>query len=270
MLYSCYKNYRKLQQSLALALLCALQTDVAFAAMQNDRWHMGIGDATVYGWVTVAVYVVALICALRQAHISKILGANSTLWYYLALFLLFLGINKQLDLQSWLTQTMKDAAIEHGWYAHRRPVQAGFIIILGVGLLITLISLRLFIANSWRSYKITWIGIVLLCTFILMRAASFHHFDIFINTHFFGVRMNVLLEIGALLLIILGTFVNKRFIQPLTAFTVNLKDFVEISAEGNPVQCPQCGKQPLSKPVDGRMFKCKSCGHKYSVHVIQP
>ena len=237
---------------------------------KQDAWTIGIGDPTVIGWLTVAIYLLAFVCVLRQAKISKVFGANAALWHMLAAFLLFLGLNKQLDLQSLFEQAMRNAAIAHGWYAHRRPAQAGFIIILGVGLLITLVSLRLFIANSWRSYKITWIGIVLLCTFILMRAASFHHFDIFINTHFLGVRLNVLLEIGALLLIILGTFVNKRFIQPLTAFTVNLKDYVEISAEGNPVQCPQCGKQPLSKPVDGRMFKCKSCGHKYSVRVIQP
>ena len=245
-----------------------LQSGFVFAAVEDGRWHAGMGDPTVFGWLTVAVYVVAIFCALRQARISKVLGANAVLWLCLAAFLLFLGINKQLDLQSWLTQIAKDRAVDQGWYAHRRPVQAGFIFLLSIGLLVVLLSLRLFLANSWRSYKITWVGIALLGAFILIRAASFHHFDIFINTHFLGVRLNVWLEIGALLLIILGTFVNKRFIHPLSAFTVNLKDYVEISAEGNPVQCPQCGKQPLSKPVDGRMFKCKSCGYKYSVRVV--
>ena len=119
-------------------------------------------------------------------------------------------MNKQLDLQSWLTQVMKDNAIEHGWYENRGSIQQAFIITLGLGLLIALISLRLFLANAWRSYKIIWVGMMLLCTFILMRAASFHHFDTFIHTDFLGIKNNALLEIGALLLIILGTFFNRQ------------------------------------------------------------
>lgn len=231
-------------------------------------WAIGIGDPTIVGWLTVVFYVVAFLCALRQARISKIFGANATLWLVLALFLLFFGINKQLDLQSWLAQNMRDAAIAHGWYEYRRAVQLLFIGTLAFSLLIAFISLRLFLANSWRSYKMTWVGIVLLCVFILMRAASFQHFDVLINHELLEIKINVLLELGALLLIILGTFFNKRFVYPLNAFTKNLKDYVEIAQEGNPVQCPQCGKQPLAKPVDGRVFKCKSCGYKYLVRVV--
>ncbi|MDP1659977.1 MAG: hypothetical protein Q8L73_11605, partial [Methylotenera sp.] len=119
-------------------------------------------------------------------------------------------INKQLDLQSWLTQIVKDMALANGWYEHRRPLQTAFIAILGLTMMFTLTVLRIFLANSWQEHKLTWVGIVLLSTFILMRAASFHHLDIFIKHHILGLRINVILEIGAILIIILSTLINKK------------------------------------------------------------
>ena len=50
-----------------------------------------------------------------------------------------LGINKQLDLQSLLTQLLRDAAQFQGWYADRRHYQFAFVVaiaaagVLGVG-----------------------------------------------------------------------------------------------------------------------------------------
>jgi len=186
------------------------QSNLIFAAMTDGRWHAGIGDPTVFGWITVFFYLLAVLqCGFRAISLKK-LGESYHFWLYLSVFLFLLGINKQLDLQSWFTQTLKDSAQANGWYEHRRPLQLMFITTLGVGMLISLIGLRLYLKNSWQENKLTWIGIVLLCTFILMRAASFHHLDIFINHHVLGLRINVILEIGSILLIILGAFVNKK------------------------------------------------------------
>lgn len=85
---------------------------------------------------------------------------------------------------------------------------------LGLGFFIVLISLQLFLTNSWRRYRLAWLGITLLCTFILMRASSFHHFDVFIDHKILGLTVNEMLENGAILLIILGTFFNKAPILP--------------------------------------------------------
>ena len=251
-----------------LILISLLQTNIASAAMQDEHWHAGIGDPTIFGWVTVLAYLVAVWRCVLNADESKQIGGSYQFWLYLAAVLLFLGINKQLDLQSWLTDTARDAAKMHGWYDHRRPVQVIFIGLLGFGMLITLFSLRLFLANSWRHNKIAWIGIVLLCTFIVMRAASFSHFDILINHDILGIKINVILELGAIALIILGTYFNKKYVNPLIKNTANLKDTVEISHEGDDVRCPRCGAQPLAKPVDGRLFKCRACNYKYRIELI--
>jgi DNA-directed RNA polymerase subunit RPC12/RpoP len=238
------------------------------AATEDGRWHAGIGDASIFGWLTVLVYLLAVVRCIFKALSSKQHGGNYHFWIYLGLFLLLLGINKQLDLQSWLTESLRDSAKMHGWYGNREAVQIGFITLLGFGMVVAIISMRLYLASSWRNYKITWIGITLLLTFILMRAASFHHMDIFIRNRLLGLSVNAILEIGALLLIIIGTFFNRKNINPLTAITVSIRDYVEITKDGNPVQCPQCGLEPLSKPKDGRVFKCRSCGHRYSVRLV--
>lgn len=252
---------------LILSLCILIQSPLALAASENGRWHAGIGDATVFGWITVAFYLLAVARCVAKANSSKKFGGNYQFWLYLAIFLLFLGINKQLDLQSWFTETLKDSAQAHGWYEHRRPVQIAFIVVLGFGMLFALITSRLFLANTWRNYKLTWVGVIFLCAFILMRAASFHHVDLLINHEILGLKLNVIIEIGAIFLIIVGTYFNKNQVNPLIADTISVHDYVEIENEGDTVRCPQCGTQPLSKARDYRLFKCRSCGFKYTARV---
>jgi len=251
-----------------LFLFLLIQSPLIFSATEEGRWHAGIGDATVFGWITVAFYLLAVVRCIFKANVSKKLGGNYLFWFYLAIFLLILGINKQLDLQSWFTEVLKDTAQNHGWYEHRRPVQIAFIVALGFGMLMTLIAFRLFLANTWRNYKLACIGVFLLCTFILIRTASFNHVDVLINKEVLGLRLNVILEIGAIILIILGTYFNKKQVNSLLADTVSIRDYVQIKKEGDIVRCPQCGTQPLSKTRDDRLFKCRSCGFKYTVRVV--
>jgi Zn finger protein HypA/HybF involved in hydrogenase expression len=251
-----------------LTIFFSLQASLAFAATENGRWQVGIGDPTIFGWLTVAFYLVAVWRCLVKTKDSKKFGGNYHFWLYLAFFLLFLAFNKQLDLQSWLTQTLRDSSHAHGWYAYRRLLQVIFIGALGLGMLLALISVRLFLANSWRRHKITWLGIMLLCLFILVRAASFHHFDIFINHDILGLKINVILEIGAISLIILGTYFSKKSANLSTTNTFPINNYIEIEHEGDDVQCPQCGTQPLSNTTSGRHFKCRMCGNKFSVNVL--
>ncbi len=256
---------------LILFLLLLIESPFIFAAIENNRWHAGIGDASIFSWVTVAFYVLAAARCVVKANASKKFGGYYQFWIYLAVFLLLLAINKQLDLQSWLTELVKDNALVNGWYQYRRRAQIAFIVALGFGMLVALLSIRVFLAHSWRHNKLTWVGIILLCTFIFMRAASFHHFDIFINQPVFGLKINVLLEVGAILLIILGTFFDKKSSNLLTTDTFdtyNMNRYAEVANEGDDVQCPQCGVQPLAKTIDGRLYKCRKCGNKFIVRVV--
>src|SRR5688572_3593440 len=96
---------------LILFLLLLIQSPLTLAAVQNGRWHASIGDASIFGWITVAFYVLAAARCVVKANASKKFGGYYQFWIYLAVFLLLLATNKQLDLQSWLTELVKDNAL---------------------------------------------------------------------------------------------------------------------------------------------------------------
>src|SRR6266540_5387037 len=103
------------------------------AFTEADRWRPGIGDPTFMGWLTVVGYfTAALLCWMagrsdQRAHPQSGYPRQPRLWFGLALLLTLLGVNKQLDLQTWFTLALKSAAEAQGWYEQRRVFQAAFI-----------------------------------------------------------------------------------------------------------------------------------------------
>jgi hypothetical protein len=117
----------------------------------------------------------------------------------------FLGVNKQLDLQAWLTQISKDFSLVYGWYEHRRPIQLGFFTTLALIAVFTQIWLYHALRDLGKEVRRAVQGLVILSVFVVTRAASFHHFDILIDTKIIGVRINWLLELGGIAYIAVAT-----------------------------------------------------------------
>ncbi len=166
----------------------------------DGRWHPGIGDPTATGWITVGAYACAmLLCYLCQRKSPE--GPGRQFWIAMALTMAGLGLNKQLDLQTWVTQVGRDLALAHGWYAQRRLVQAFFIgALLVAGL----------VARSWLLQRLRGLdvfarraasGLVVLGVFVLVRATSFHHVDALLGFAIENVRLNVVLELGGIAII---------------------------------------------------------------------
>ena len=182
------------------------------AFTDGDVWRPGIGDPTVMGWVTVIAYfAVALFCILRLRAGGAQSGKRpeNLFWGGLAALLVGLGINKQLDLQTWLTLTVRRIAIDQGWYDQRRSLQFVFIIFVGLIAFAGLVFLWRLVRRN-REMRIPLFGLILLLAFVIVRAASFHHMDTLINLHFRGVRMNWILELGAIAVIGVGACHNTR------------------------------------------------------------
>jgi hypothetical protein len=179
---------------------------VIFAFTDGDVWRPGIGDPTVMGWVTVVAYFGAALLCFREALAVKRNPASrdkKLFWSTLAFLLVFLGFNKQLDLQTLLTLTGRRIAIAQGWYENRRIVQAIFVAMVGAaGLLSIWFMSRL--VRRHPDLRLALVGFVALLVFVIVRAASFHHVDQLINFHFAGVRMNWVLELGAISLVSMG------------------------------------------------------------------
>ena len=177
-----------------MGLACAPGVSMAVTG-PDGRWAPGLGDPTPLGWITVLAYAgVAVSCArLAWRRVPP-----AWFWWALTLMLIFLTLNKQLDLQSWLTQWGRDMARRDGWYAQRHAVQRGFIWAL---LLVSVGAAGVMLALLWRHWQRVWLvalGGLSLAVFVVVRAASFHHVDLFLMAELGGVRWNGLIELGSL------------------------------------------------------------------------
>ena len=129
---------------------------------------------------------------------------EALLWWLLAFGLVALGINKQLDLQTALTEFGRILATRQGWYERRHEIQLEMIytaIALGV---IAAIALAALARKAHSAALIALVGSVFLMTFIIVRAASFHHVDVLLKDEYFGLKVNWILELGGIAIVIAG------------------------------------------------------------------
>jgi len=140
-------------------------------------WLSSLGDPSALGWITTIAYLGTAFLSyltLKAARTSD--GPEyRVFWRLAALGFVFLGINKQLDLQILFTALMRCAALAGGWFAERRHDQHLFV----VGLVLTGSAL---VAIAWFCFRRiiclvapAMLGITLVSTFVIIRAASFQH-----------------------------------------------------------------------------------------------
>jgi hypothetical protein len=184
------------------------------AYTEGARWEPGIGDPTFMGWFTVAAYfATSLLCgcaawAARPSEGKR--WSNVLFWAGAAVFLFGLGINKQLDLQTWFTLTGKNLALRQGWYEDRRGYQAlfiAFVMLTGVtGMTALVWSTR----GNFRQLRLALLGLAFLGCFIVVRAASFHNVDQMLGFRIGGAKVNWILEVGGIAVVGLGALQNLR------------------------------------------------------------
>jgi hypothetical protein len=58
--------------------------------------------------------------------------------------------------------------------------------------------------NVFRRFRLAFVGLFFLLSFIVVRAASFHHFDQLIKSKVFNAKMNWVLEVGGISLVALA------------------------------------------------------------------
>jgi hypothetical protein len=180
-----------------------------------QRWTPGIGDPTLVGWLTVLVYLAAAAATFRQTRINVSRNVDApvslnTFWLGLSVLLLALAVNKQLDLQSALTAAGRCLAQAQGWYDGRRSVQAVFIAMVAITGLAAFAGAVAIVGKHARELWVTLAGVALLLTFVVSRAAGFHHMDALINDRLFGLKVNWMFEIGALAIIMIGLPRRRR------------------------------------------------------------
>ncbi|MDJ0658459.1 MAG: hypothetical protein QNJ42_03105 [Crocosphaera sp.] len=181
--------------------------------ISGNSWKPGIGDPTLLGLLTVFAYFSTAFCCFKCGQKNK---KDTWIWWGLGLILFLLGINKQLDLQSWFTMVGKRIAIEQGWYEQRRLVQKDFI----VGLIAIAGASFMFLIQGMgtkiKQFMLPLIGLTFLLIFIIIRATSFHHVDQLLNWELAGFRLNWLLELGGISCITIAA-IKEIFQTPTSA-----------------------------------------------------
>lgn len=170
------------------------------------NWKPGIGDPTFMGWFTVVAYFAAAGLLLYKRHLA--ISLYPTEWsrhrfilLLLALLMFAMGINNQLDLQTWFTNVGREMAEAQGWYEKRRLVQALVLLaIAAIGVLITWAILRM--RGVMRSHRLALFGMLLVVGFVAMRASSFFKVDRLLGFQIGGLQMNWILELSAIAVVI--------------------------------------------------------------------
>jgi hypothetical protein len=171
----------------------------------DGRWHPGIGDPTLLGWVTVVGYFGAALLAYRAFRLHQAAAPSKErrllLWFWAVVLcaMVLLGVNKQLDLQTWLTQMGRDLAQAEGWYQRRQEFQVAFISVIAVMGVVGLLNAALMLRSLWWRVAGALLGLGFLITFVVVRAASLHRVDALLG--YGTIRLNWVLELGGIALV---------------------------------------------------------------------
>lgn len=171
--------------------------------MNTVPYHWASHDAGTLPWVAVAGYLIgALLCGWQTTR-SKA-GAERAFWILATIAMLALGLNKQLDLQTQLTAIGRRWAREGGWYGQRREIQAVAIVTGGLVGAAALAGLFWLVRGLRLGVWVALLGLALLGGFVMVRAASFHHIDVFMRTPVAGLKLHTVLELAGILVVIIG------------------------------------------------------------------
>lgn len=168
-----------------------------------DNWSPGIGDPTLGGWLTVLLYAAAATAVCRVLKLGMVEHRHQGrderwVWRVLLVGLVGLGINKQLDLQSALTEFGRITAYRQGWYENRLQVQQAFIAGMGILGLTVLAALAVLAWGTHPAALSALAGGLGLLAFVMIRAVSFHPVDRLLHASLAGLRFNWIIEMGAL------------------------------------------------------------------------
>jgi hypothetical protein len=173
-----------------------------------------MGALTIIGWLIVAGYFVACISCWRLGRKIEAKDDNALrerrIWLIISILLLALGISRLLDLETALAEGGRSIAFSEGWYGRRKVFQLALIDGVSITCLAIVTTLVIW---ARRTPFPTWLGItaaILVIGYILIRAASLHQIDVFIEQRIFLFRWNWIFEMGGTGLVILASMWRAR------------------------------------------------------------
>jgi FtsH-binding integral membrane protein len=173
--------------------------------MPTLPWHPQFDNPSFLGWSVVAAYLLAAVsCGWAAFKADKSVSEGSGIWWLLAVGLLFLGINKQLNLQTLMIVIGRRASLVGGWYERRRFAQAVFCAVFA---LLGLCLLGFFAACAKRfiaKNRLAFAGVIVLLSFVVLRASTINHANELFGVELKDARWAWVLELCGSILIALS------------------------------------------------------------------
>lgn len=172
------------------------------------RWELGFNDPTLLGWLTVAGYLAAALCAWQAAAAARRAGVgfDRRFWLACCAAMAVLAVNKQLDFHTLITDLARYLAVQHDLYQQRRAYQKAFIAAVALGAGVAGAALWLAMRRRDGSLRLALAGLALCGLYVLVRAASFHHADALLRTTVLGVRWDRGVELAGLAVVAIAAW----------------------------------------------------------------
>jgi hypothetical protein len=178
-----------------------------------------IGDPRAGAWlIFFSYFAVAVLCAraFQVALIGSQLAADYPnperrlkdrqaayrasfrFWALVIALFVFLGVNKQIDLQTWLTRVGRQMATAQGWYDQRATVQMIFVLTIAFSGVVTLSVLLKLTRDLLPRHILAFVGLAILAVFLVVRAVSFHNLEAALRSEIVGMRLSWYLEMAGI------------------------------------------------------------------------
>jgi hypothetical protein len=166
------------------------------------RWKLCFGDPTFIGWLLTGIYLLIGMFALRRSYK---LAECSGEWFAMGALMLFFSFNKQLDLQTLISDVGRWIATSLGLMEQRHLFKIFFMLAMVLCIVLTIWYLRKTVLVFFRQFKLTVVGLAGFIIFIILRASSFHLFSDGFNLFLTNVYFFSILELNSLLIILFST-----------------------------------------------------------------
>ncbi|HXW13857.1 MAG TPA: hypothetical protein VEN79_05045 [Terriglobia bacterium] len=178
--------------------------------------HDAAERLTVLGWTSFALYTIAALLSFRAALGSRIQKSGlECIWNWLGTILAALGLNKLLNLQTSCIQLGRQFAVRENLMAYRQVLESFFFLGFTTGIMLMCLwaVLRRPAVTSLflRKLPLAAVGLLLICLYIVIRAACFEHVDKMLGFELERIPFFWLLEAGGLALIIVQALRRSPF-----------------------------------------------------------
>jgi len=184
-------------------------------------WLSKSGDHTFWSWVITLTYAVVIVLSIVYTRKIKEEKERHFLWVCISLFILAMGINKQLDFQILLSMIGKSIAWD------LQILNSGRLIwkTLAVGIFFTVMITGIVILYKTRTIlnkeKLSLTGVMTLLFFTLIRVGSISHIWFAIVLQYFIISKIHAVELLGLLVILLSLIIKLKSLHRKTEESIS-------------------------------------------------